>query len=483
MALDTIPKQEGGKLKAVASGTLPNGKPVVVNSDGTVSVVEQTSISYNVGSEVTWQTSAIDRVASAYDEASGKVVVIYNLTSGDCYGIVGTVSGTSISFGSSTSFYTNSLSEIDISYDSTNSKVIVTYKDDHNSRYGAAVVGTVSGTSISFGTRTYFHSGWTNTPRSAFDSINGKVVILFHRYDPSPTGNKAVLGTVSGTSISFESYVTNSLLTGNSSQLSFIPEQGCFLAAGSSDKAGTITVSGTSLSFGTAVTYDNVASTHMPAVVTLTGTSKAMIVYEDADNSNILTGIVATVDGTSVTLGSATVLDSLANGNTNLSAVYDDQAQAVMAVYTDSVSSVWGTYTLTATVSGDTITANSRNTINASVDARMPFSVYDTVNKKVVVTLHDQSDGNDGKSWVVTNAANPTNLTSENYIGISTGGAVADTGNATVDIVGTVNKEQSGLTAGQQYYVQTDGTLSETPADPSVLAGTAVSATKMVVKS
>jgi len=36
MALDTIPKQEGGKLKAVASGTLPNGKPVVVNADGTV---------------------------------------------------------------------------------------------------------------------------------------------------------------------------------------------------------------------------------------------------------------------------------------------------------------------------------------------------------------------------------------------------------------------------------------------------------------
>jgi len=28
-----------GEFKAVASGTLPNGKPVVVNADGTVSVV------------------------------------------------------------------------------------------------------------------------------------------------------------------------------------------------------------------------------------------------------------------------------------------------------------------------------------------------------------------------------------------------------------------------------------------------------------
>ena len=468
------------EVQAVASGALSTGDTVIVNSDGTVSVVEQSSISFNVGSEVTWQTSAVDRLASAYDEASGKVVVIYR-TSGDSYGIVGTVSGDSISFGSSTLLYDKTHSEIDISYDSTNSKVIVTYKDEYFYNYGAAVVGTVSGTSISFGTRTYFHSGWTNTPRSAFDSTSGKVVILFHRYDPSPTGNKAVLGTVSGTSISFESYVTNSLFTGNSSNLSFIPEQGCFLAAGSDDRAGTITVSGSSLSFGTAVTYANVASTHMPPVVTLSGTSKAMIVYEDADNSSILTAKVATVDGTSVSLGSATVIDSGANGNTNLAAVYDAQANVVMVVYTEYKNSVWGTYTVAASVSGDTITAGSINTIAASVDARRTFPVYDTVNKKVVVTLHDVSDGNDGKSWVVTNAATPTNLTSDNYIGTAATGAPDGQG-AKINIKGAVDENQSGLTAGQSYYVQTDGTLGTTPADPSVFAGTAVAATKLIVK-
>ena len=64
-----------------------------------------------------------------------------------------------------------------------------------------------------------------------------------------------------------------------------------------------------------------------------------------------------------------------------------------------------------------------------------------------------------------------------------TRGSVADGDNATVDIVGTVSSNQVSLTAGQQYYVQTDGTIGTTPADPSVLAGTAVSATKMVVKS
>jgi sugar lactone lactonase YvrE len=40
----------------------------------------------------------------------------------------------------------------------------------------------------------------------------------------------------------------------------------------------------------------------------------------------------------------------------------------------------------------------------------------------------------------------------------------------------------SSLTSGQSYYVQTDGTLGTTAASPSVFAGTAVSATKLIVK-
>ena len=74
-----------------------------------------------------------------------------------------------------------------------------------------------------------------------------------------------------------------------------------------------------------------------------------------------------------------------------------------------------------------------------------------------------------------------TNLTTENYIGISDG-AYSDSATATVQIVGSVDDAQSGLTAGQSYYVQNDGSLGTTADDPSVFAGTAVSATKLIVK-
>ena len=74
-----------------------------------------------------------------------------------------------------------------------------------------------------------------------------------------------------------------------------------------------------------------------------------------------------------------------------------------------------------------------------------------------------------------------TNLTSENYIGISDG-AYTNGQTATIQIIGAVDDAQSSLTPGQSYYVQTDGTLSTIADSPSVFAGTAIAATKLIVR-
>ena len=74
-----------------------------------------------------------------------------------------------------------------------------------------------------------------------------------------------------------------------------------------------------------------------------------------------------------------------------------------------------------------------------------------------------------------------TNLTTENYIGI-TDQAYTDGQDATVAVVGCIDRNQTSLTAGQQYFVQKDGTLALTAGTPSVVAGTAISTTELVVK-
>ena len=63
-----------------------------------------------------------------------------------------------------------------------------------------------------------------------------------------------------------------------------------------------------------------------------------------------------------------------------------------------------------------------------------------------------------------------------------TRGEVADGDSAVINSTCAISSNQLSLTAGQQYFVQVDGTLGLTPATPSVLAGTAVSATKLIVK-
>ena len=52
-------------------------------------------------------------------------------------------------------------------FDSSNNKVVISYKDNGDSGKGKAVVGTVSGTSISFGTPTTFHDADTGFKRSS----------------------------------------------------------------------------------------------------------------------------------------------------------------------------------------------------------------------------------------------------------------------------------------------------------------------------
>ena len=96
--------------------------------------------------------------------------------------------------------------------------------------------------------------------------------------------------------------------------------------------------------------------------------------------------------------------------------------------------------------------------------------IFDSTNNKVLVCYRDQGNSNYGTSAVIS-------------VGFENRGQVNAGSSATVDIIGSLSTNQLGLTAGQSYYVQTDGTIGTTPADPSVFAGTAISATSLVVKT
>ena len=107
-------------------------------------------------------------------------------------------------------------------------------------------------------------------------------------------------------------------------------------------------------------------------------------------------------------------------------------------------------------------------------------SVFDSDQKKVVFAYEDGDDSNIGKAQVYN--APTSNLTTENFIGFSDA-AYTDGQTANIQIISSIDDAQSGLTTGSLHYVQTDGSLSTTAGSPSVEAGTALSDTKIRIKS
>jgi len=470
--------EESGKFKAVASGTLPNGKPVVVNSDGTVSVISASDAS--VGSAAQFDSGIIIHTAPVFDSSNNKVVVAYRDGSNSNYGtaVVGTVSGSSISFGTPVVFRSNTSQYVTATFDSSNNKVVVAYQDVGNSFRGQSFVGTVSGTSINFGAGAQFTTGSATYINATFDSNSNKVVISYTDDGGSSYG-KAIVGTVSGTSISFGTAATFESATTTDKASVFDTSANKVVIAyrdeGNSYYGTAVvgTVSGTSISFGSPTVFESANTDQISCAYDSTN-NKTVIAYRDFTNSGHGTAIVGTVSGTSISFGTAVVFE--ASDTTYTATTFDvSSGKIVIAFDPDPASGE----IIVGTVSGTSISFPDPS-VNFNARSDWIGSVYDSNAEKVVITYKDDA-ASAGEAVVF--ASPSSNLTAENYIGISSGGAVADTGNATVDIIGTVNKDQTGLTAGQKYYVQNDGTLSTTAGDPSVLAGTAISATKLVVKT
>ena len=188
---------------------------------------------------------------------------------------------------------------------------------------------------------------------------------------------------------------------------------------------------------------------------------------------------VGTVSGTSISFGDPTALSS-GKITSNYSPVFDAGIERIVVAYnnnTDTSGEV-----VSASISGSTISFDTALVFSTD-SSEQTSAVFDTVANNVAIAFNDAGNSEYGTSVVFQPAYSSTNLTAENYIGISTGGTYASGSNATIKIIGNTSNEQSSLTAGQSYFVQTDGTLGLTADDPSVFAGTAVLATKLLVKT
>ena len=473
----SVPRQ----TQEVASGTLPNGKPVIVNADGTVSVVASSGASQGIGSPVTYGP-ATTRDA-VFDSTNNKVVILYSDRDNSSRPtvVIGTVtSGNAISFGTPVAVTTSQADFQTIAFDSTNGKVVVAYASYGDNQNGYANVGTVSGTSISFGSAVEFANSTIQSVSSTFDSSNGKIVIVYRNSGNSSFGT-AIVGTVSGTSISFGTAVVFESATTRDVAATFDTANGKVVVVyednGNSNYGTGIvgTVSGTSISFGSPTVYAS-ARAQANSVVYDSANGKVVATF-GYDSSETGYAVVGTVSGTSISFGSIVQFNNAQTTYPELS--YDSAAERVVIPYRDGGNSGYGTL-IVGTVSGTSISFGSE-VVFESANSYYCVSAYDSNLGKTVISYADDGNSLQGTGIVFQVGYTNNNLTSENYIGITRSGAPSGAGVA-IDTQGAIADNLSGLTAGQSYFVQNDGTLGTTAADPSVFAGTAVSATKLIVK-
>ena len=478
--LKRIGAEKNGELKAIASGTLPNGVPVIVNSNGTVSVISQSNTSEAKGSDVAINSVNSFYFGAAYDAFRQKVLIGYSGTSAYGTVAVGTVSGNAISFETPVVFNSSHTRDVRIVFDTASNKNVFLYRDNTASTVNSIVGSIDSSGTITFGSAATLASGSSNYLDLGYDSTNNKVIAVYQ----IGADTSAQVGTVSGTSISYGTAVVfennyaqyNGITYDTANQKVVIS----YRHGGNSGYGTAIvgTVSGTSISFGTKVVY-NSASTTWQDVAYDPVNQKIVLAYNDQSTTGY--AVIGTVSGTSISF--ATPVTFASSGSyTYISCVYHTAAKKTAILFATPNPDRYLSVRM-ATVSGTSISLSTIFTLNSAKSYYFERgAAYDSNNKKIVIGYTDEGDSNYATAIVYQPSYLQSTLTSENYIGMSRGGAVADTKRATVNIKNSINDEQSGLTAGQQYFVQNNGTISTTADDPSVLAGVAISATELLIK-
>ena len=432
----------GITAEAITSGATG----VVVPQGGVAASVANTPLLQVYGSEAAANSSNSYYVSTSYDpNNANKFVVVWMDTGNSNHGkaVVGTVSGTSISYGTVGTWNAGGTGYISFAFDpNTANKFVIAFQDDGNSGQGTAIVGTISGTSLSFGSEYIFNAANTSYPAISFDpNTAGKFVVAF-----GDTG-KSVVGTVSGTSISYGTVVNFNALTSYIS-ISFDPNTAnkfiiCYRDRSNANygKAIVGTISGTSLSYGTEVTFEANSITQMVAAYDPSQANKVVIIYRNDFASDVGVALVGTVSGTTISYGTDVVFN---NANTNaLNLAFKKTGSNFIITYADNGNSSYGT-SIMGTLSGTDVTFKEEVVFNSG---------------SVEYTSISFDDNNSGK-YVV---------------------AYRDTANSSYSTAISGNLSDA-LTIGSNYYVQSDGSVSTVSTSPAVNIGKAISATSLILK-
>lgn len=472
------PIPTAGSVTATASGKLSDGSKVILNSDGTVSAVAAASasvtavITQTITASPSLYASAYTPVGT-YSSTDDRVVVFYaDNTNYYTYAVVGTISGSTITFG--TAYAINSYSSTSLSnavYDVTTNTCCVIA---NSSGYATLILArttpnasTFSFTSSVAGATGVAFAGGQNS--LGVSAATGK--IAFYYYDGTYGVNYFKIGNIQ-TAYPYNTWgpaqlVDASYVGSNYAGIVFNETGSQLILASNSDydywpNAKLYTVSGNTPTYVYGARFENANASGNVGIVQTTTANKYFAVYR---KSYVYWGVVITVSGNTMTYGTPLTIISDSYGSPVSLVCYPVGGDIYIKVGYGVSAKV--------TVSGTTFTVGS---YSATYDYNGNI-FYRNAALQILQVGATSSGATYNFSAII---AYSTNLTSTNFLGISS--ANYGTGSAaTIQTIGAIDDAQSGLTAGKTYSASPDGSLISYNSS-FAYAGLALSPTKLLIK-
>ena len=435
----------GGSVDIVASGSLPNGSVVQMNSNGTVSVPAISIVSSPTVTQYNSVTAGSSG-CSCYDSVNRKVYIFW-WDGAAWYCSVSGVTNNELSFTTTLLASAGSVSSSNICrYIPSSDQVLFAY---WKSSY-ALRIRTVKADSNNVVTEgTEINLDCTSGPFDmGYDPVSGNAIVYYPRYSSGRA--YAQLMSISGTTVTAGAgvYVTT---TGNpdnviasydsTAQKHIVLES---VDASGSVLASVVTVSGSAISVTGVVTIATVSGKGQ--AIYNSGIDRTVVSYKLSSN-NYAYGLVLRLVGTTLTASSATQLNTTSLGGNGAAPVFYDAVtgKSYVAITTSM-------YELTATTSGVSLTTGTLLFNRGSYNLRWPqYTTFYTDDIGLYFSSYDQGPKAYGAFL------KETSLRSNDVVGVVTSSYT----NGQTATISTISSTAtiSGVAAATRYYTQGDGTL------------------------
>ena len=508
-ALSTAPE-----ITANASGAVTAGKTMIINSNGTTSHVSATTTIRSTPVLAKTLSTAVAsgngaRWAVTYDKDNNVIIMTWKNSSGNVYAIAGTPSAGTITWGSATQVNSGSNRGPDCCYVGSG-KFIIVYRNSSNQ--GKARMMSVSSNAITVGSE--MNIGASSTTLSGYlactyheqqdriyiftrESSSGRIRFTSSAIDQSDIENwqsdwrsKTSGGSGSDGSGTYlrsdNDYLRFDFRDANgevgNTNCVYDPDSQRVHALYCNDSENRVEVVSCDAMSSTGVNTAQTIFSNDPDNYTFgsmgydTVTNRGVACYE---HSNDLRARTFTWNSSNTNFDFGTELTVTANLHGYMNVIGTDSG-AVGFIYstTDNLTCRIGTLN---TSNGDiSLGTEGKLPGTGSDDNGHPVGVTYDPNQDFIYTVTKVSDA--GNKFVESVSITQVNTDAEGYVGIANNSA-SDGNAVTIRTFGSTNDNQSGLTVGSLYYIKKDGTLSTTADTPSVVAGVALSATSILVKS